>query len=110
MFSSFGGTIALGMLTSITLLFAMITNLTLLPCLIMSFDDGNRPRKKKMMQINLIDNYDEEEVLDADPELDGEIDLNLLHIKGEGKVSEQVYDQEIESLRDKKTDEDQNKS
>lgn len=102
-FSSFGGTIALGMLTSITLLFAMVTNLTLLPCLIMSFDDGNRPRKKKIMKTNLIDHYDDnDEQLDADPELDAEIDLNLLHIKGEGKISDKVYDQEIESLKGKK--------
>lgn len=37
-FSSFGGTIALGILTSMTLLVAMLTNLTLLPCLLYSFD------------------------------------------------------------------------
>ena len=104
MLSSFGGTIALGMLTSITLLFAMITNLTLLPCLIMSFDDGNRPRKKKLMKLNLIGSYDEEEELDADPEADAEIDIDLLHIKGEGKVSDQVYDQKIESLKEEKGD------
>ena len=106
-FSSFGGTIALGMLTSITLLFAMITNLTLLPCLIMSFDDGNRPRKKKLMKTNLIDHYDEE--LDADPELDAEMDLDLLKVKGEGEISDKVYDQEIEKLR-KEKEEDSKKN
>lgn len=99
-FSSFGGTIALGLLTSITLLFAMVTNLTLLPCLIMSFDDGNRPRKKKMMKKNLIDHYDEE--LDADPELDAEIDLDLLDVKGEGEITAKIYDQKVEELRKKK--------
>jgi len=104
-FSSFGGTIALGLLTSITLLFAMVTNLTLLPCLIMSFDDGNRPRKKKMMKKNLLDHYDEE--LDADPELDAEMDLDLLDVKGEGEISDKVYDQQVEDLRKKKkSDED----
>jgi predicted RND superfamily exporter protein len=36
-FSDFGGTVALGVLTSITLFFAMITNLVLLPCLLISF-------------------------------------------------------------------------
>lgn len=36
-FSTFGGTIALGMLTSITLFFAMFTNLTLLPALLLTF-------------------------------------------------------------------------
>ena len=107
-FSSFGGTIALGLLTSITLLFAMITNLTLLPCLIMSFDDGNRPRKKKMMKKNLIDHYDEE--LDADPELDAEMDLDLLGVKGEGEISNQIYDQEVEEKRKEKDSKDNNES
>lgn len=37
-FSSFGGTIALGVLTSTTLLISMIANLILLPSLIMTFD------------------------------------------------------------------------
>ena len=36
--SSFGGTIALGGLVSITLLFAMISNLILLPSLLLSFE------------------------------------------------------------------------
>ena len=38
--SEFGGTIALGMLTSITLLIAMSTNLILLPGLLLAFDSG----------------------------------------------------------------------
>ena len=37
MYSSFGGTIALGGLVSITLLFAMVSNLLLLPALLLSF-------------------------------------------------------------------------
>ncbi|HEY9116935.1 MAG TPA: MMPL family transporter, partial [Roseivirga sp.] len=41
-FSDFGGTVALGLLTSLTLFFAMITNLTLLPALLMVFDSGKR--------------------------------------------------------------------
>lgn len=97
-FSSFGGTIALGLLTSITLLFAMITNLTLLPSLIMSFDDGNRPRKRKIEKGTFIDRYEE---LDADPETDQEIDLELLHVKGEGEVSDKVYDEKIGKLKKK---------
>jgi len=40
-FSNFGGTIALGVLTSITLFFAMFTNLMLLPALLISFGKGN---------------------------------------------------------------------
>ncbi|MBO6497510.1 efflux RND transporter permease subunit [Roseivirga sp.] len=41
-FSDFGGTVALGLLTSLTLFFAMLTNLTLLPALLMVFDSGKR--------------------------------------------------------------------
>jgi hypothetical protein len=43
-FSSFGGTIALGILTSTTLVISMFTNLFLLPALIMTFD---KPKKSK---------------------------------------------------------------
>ncbi|MGK0487275.1 MAG: putative RND superfamily exporter protein [Candidatus Endobugula sp.] len=43
-FSDFGGTVALGLLTSLTLMFAMITNLTVLPALLMVFDSGKRPQ------------------------------------------------------------------
>ena len=39
MYSSFGGTIALGGLVSVTLLFAMVSNLLLLPALLLSFKD-----------------------------------------------------------------------
>lgn len=39
MYSSFGGTIALGGLVSITLLFAMASNLLLLPALLLSFEN-----------------------------------------------------------------------
>ena len=41
-FSSFGGTVALGVLTSITLLVAMFTNLILLPALLMTFNANIR--------------------------------------------------------------------
>ncbi|NBP70167.1 MAG: hypothetical protein EBU52_15655, partial [Cytophagia bacterium] len=43
-FSSFGGTVALGLLTSTTLLLSMITNLILLPALILTFDSGKYKR------------------------------------------------------------------
>jgi hypothetical protein len=43
-FSSFGGTVALGLLTSTTLLLSMITNLVLLPTLILTFDTGKYKR------------------------------------------------------------------
>ena len=36
--SDFGGTVALGLLVSLTLLIAMLSNLILLPCLLLSLD------------------------------------------------------------------------
>jgi predicted RND superfamily exporter protein len=53
-FSKFGGTIALGILTSTTLVISMFTNLILLPALIMTFD---KPRKEKEER-QLIDEFD----------------------------------------------------
>ena len=53
-FSSFGGTIALGLLTSTTLVISMFTNLILLPALIMTFD---KPKKLKGEKL-LIDDFD----------------------------------------------------
>jgi predicted RND superfamily exporter protein len=47
-FSDFGGTVALGLLTSTTLVISMFTNLILLPALIMTFD---KPKKKKDHQL-----------------------------------------------------------
>lgn len=44
--SEFGGTIALGKLTSITLFFAMVTNVVVLPALILQFDSGKRDKTK----------------------------------------------------------------
>ncbi|MBV6646204.1 MAG: MMPL family transporter [Cyclobacteriaceae bacterium] len=43
--SEFGGTQALGKLTSITLLFAMLTNVIVLPALLLQFDTGKRNKK-----------------------------------------------------------------
>lgn len=42
--SDFGNTVALGILTSTTLFFAMITNLIVLPSLLLTFDSGKRKR------------------------------------------------------------------
>ncbi|MFZ5973410.1 MAG: efflux RND transporter permease subunit [Bacteroidota bacterium] len=53
-FSDFGGTIALGVLTSTTLVISMFTNLILLPALILTFD---RPKKKDHEKL-LIDDFD----------------------------------------------------
>jgi predicted RND superfamily exporter protein len=46
--STFGGTVALGLLLSITLLVALISNLTLLPALLLSLE--KRKQKEKMKQ------------------------------------------------------------
>jgi len=51
--SSFGGTVAMGVLVSLTLLIAMITNLILLPAILLSID--KRRSKKEMLQPALID-------------------------------------------------------
>lgn len=72
-FSSFGGTIALGVLTSITLFISMFTNLILLPSLIMTFDRTKRQKEGHML-IEEVDPgfYSETE--------DEEIDLNKIKI------------------------------
>jgi len=65
-FSSFGGTIALGVLTSTTLVISMFTNMFLLPALIMTFD---KPKNKKdKLLIDEVDPgfYTEQEDVDID--------------------------------------------
>lgn len=57
--SSFGGTVALGILLSLTLLIAMSSNLILLPAILMSID--KRRSKKEMLQKPLIDISEPEE-------------------------------------------------
>ena len=64
-FSDFGGTVALGLLTSLTLLFAMVTNLTVLPALLMVFDSG----KRNLNSHPLIEHY-EFYIEDEDEEID----------------------------------------
>ncbi len=59
--SSFGGTKALGMLVSITLFFAMITNLILLPSFIMTLDKFIRARDFKSNLIEIYEEADEPE-------------------------------------------------
>jgi uncharacterized protein len=72
-FSSFGGTIALGVLTSTTLVISMFTNLILLPALILSFD---KPKKKKGEHL-LIDDFDSSFYGEEEDEA---IDLNKIKI------------------------------
>jgi predicted RND superfamily exporter protein len=54
-FSSYGGTIALGQLTSISLLIALVANLFLLPAMLISFNKDADPIDEPMIE------YDEEE-------------------------------------------------
>ncbi|HEX5170396.1 MAG TPA: MMPL family transporter, partial [Cyclobacteriaceae bacterium] len=72
-FSDFGGTVALGLLTSTTLVISMFTNLILLPALIMTFD---RPRRKKGERL-LIDEFDPSFYGESEDE---EIDLSKIKI------------------------------
>jgi len=56
-FSNFGGTVALGLLTSLTLFFAMFTNLTILPSLLLTLNKGDHklprePKRKKIKKGN----------------------------------------------------------
>jgi predicted RND superfamily exporter protein len=56
--SAFGGTIALGIFTSITLIVALLSNLILLPSLLLSYDLAKERKKSKKKP--LIDYPDEE--------------------------------------------------
>ncbi|PIB36688.1 hypothetical protein BFP72_15395 [Reichenbachiella sp. 5M10] len=71
--SEFGGTVALGTLTSTTLLMAMLTNLTLLPALLLRFDSGKRNTKSHPLIEQYPEFYDEDE--------DEEIDLGLIEVE-----------------------------
>ena len=61
--SEFGGTKALGLLISLTLLVAMVTNLVVLPSLLMSLE---RRITTKLFEEPYFDVYDEETDLDLD--------------------------------------------
>jgi predicted RND superfamily exporter protein len=80
-FSSFGGTIALGLLTSTTLVISMFTNLILLPALIMTFD---KPKKKKGEHL-LIDEFDSSFYGENEDE---EIDLEKIKIHNRHSAAE----------------------
>jgi uncharacterized protein len=79
--SNFGGTIALGKLTSITLLIAMFTNLIFLPSLLLAFDDGKR-KKDRHPLIESYDNFYQEDE-------DEEININLLKVEHNQTVEKQ---------------------
>lgn len=85
--SSLSGTQYLGILTSLTLVIAMFTNLTVLPALLMIFDNGkgiagrsNRPL------FHLIEHYDEFYQEDEDEE----IDLSRLRVPGRGNHQDEL--------------------
>ena len=80
-FSDFGGTIALGVLTSTTLVISMFTNLILLPALILTFD---RPKKRKGEHL-LIDEFDSTFYGENDDE---EIDLSKIRIHNRHSAAE----------------------
>ena len=61
--SDFGGTVALGLLVSITLFFAMLSNLLLLPALLLSLE---RLITTKSFKEPFLDIFDEEEDIDLD--------------------------------------------
>ncbi len=60
--SGFGGTVALGILLSITLIVSLATNLILLPCILLSLE--KRAATKALVKEPLINIFDEEEDID----------------------------------------------
>ncbi|MFZ9452072.1 MAG: MMPL family transporter, partial [Bacteroidia bacterium] len=54
-FSSFGGTSALGILVSITLVMALLANLILLPCILISLQNRIKPIKEHITPNTIID-------------------------------------------------------
>jgi hypothetical protein len=81
--SEFGGTIALGVLTSATLIFAMLTNLIVLPSLLLAFDDGKRNKIDRPDIEHFYDFYLEDE--------DEEIDLDLVQLEDQGVVEKNHF-------------------
>ncbi len=62
--SSFGGTVALGILLSVTLIVSLATNIILLPCILLSLE--KRTANKSFMKEPMIEIFDEEEDIDAE--------------------------------------------
>lgn len=77
-FSDFGGTVALGFLTSTTLFISLLTNLILLPALLLAFDDGKR-KKDMHPLIEQMDNFYKEED-------DKEIDVEQIEVKNKASM------------------------
>jgi hypothetical protein len=62
--SGFGGTVALGILLSITLIVSLLTNLILLPCILLSLE--KRAASKAFLKEPMIEIFDEEEDIDSE--------------------------------------------
>ena len=77
--SDFGGTVALGFLTSITLFISMFTNLLVLPSLLLTFDSGRRNPKIHPPIEEYDGIYDEDE----------EIDLGKIVVSNNGSTKNQ---------------------
>jgi uncharacterized protein len=91
--SGFGGTIALGILTSTTLLIAMITNLVVLPSLLLVFDDGKHNRDEHPLIEHYEGFYQEDD--------DEEIDIDLIELKNFDLGSRDEVDYEQPELEKK---------
>ncbi len=78
--SNFLGTVMLGVLTSCTLLFAMFTNLIVLPSLLLTFDSGKRKGRKR-----LIDSYREATIYEE--EENEEIDYDKIELESNQKLA-----------------------
>lgn len=74
--SDFGGTVALGILTSTTLFIAMLANLIVLPSLLLAFDDAKR-KKGSHPLIEQVDEFYQEDD-------DEEIDLGKIEVGNNG--------------------------
>lgn len=77
-FSDFGGTVALGFLTSTTLFISLLTNLILLPALLLAFDDGKRKKDMHALIEQMDDFYKEED--------DEEIDVEQIEVKNKASM------------------------
>nr|WKN38783.1 MMPL family transporter [Tunicatimonas sp. TK19036] len=91
--SSLSGTQYLGILTSLTLIIAMFTNLTVLPALLMAFDNGKGiAGKSEQPLFHLIEHYDEFYQEDEDEE----IDLDRLDLPPGHRRNEPIADSQKE--------------
>lgn len=83
--SDFGGTVALGFLTSTTLLMAMFTNLIVLPSLILAFDTGKRKKNRHPLIEHYEEFYEEGE--------DEEIDISRISVTNDDDEDSEVREQ-----------------